>query len=266
MYNKITVAVSYVETAGQMLEVASRLIDPNGTINVLHVIEVPYHLPYSYADEQREKARQLLGGLMVCPRDKPNVDMRYSIIAARSAAEVIVEKAKQWGCSLVLMGASARTVRESVLLGDVFNYVIKNAPCEVMSVSHVQTQKLRFDRIIVPTSGYKHSERAAEVATNLIDTPGGSVTALYVTEEDIRPEVVDKIAAPFDALHIKFKAVVKKGPVAQTIIEEAGQGGYDLLMIGATERPRRLKFILGSVADEIVKNAPIRVIVVRTKK
>lgn len=28
-------------------------------------------------------------------------------------------------------------------------------------------------------------------------------------------------------------------------------------MIGATERSTRLKFILGSVADEIVKNAPV---------
>src|SRR5512139_2774812 len=106
MYDQIIVSVSYVETAGQMLEVASRLIDPDGTINVLHVIEVPYHLPYSYADEERAKARRLLEGLIVCPRDKPNVNMRYSIIAARSAAEVIVEKAKQWGCSVVLMGAS----------------------------------------------------------------------------------------------------------------------------------------------------------------
>ncbi|MGZ4940573.1 MAG: universal stress protein [Halobacteriota archaeon] len=265
MYDQIIIAVSYVETAGQMLEVASRLIDPNGTMNVLHVIEVPYHLPYSYADDEREKARRLLEGLMICPRDKPNVNMRYSIIAARSAAEVIVEKAKQWGCGLVLMGTSARTIGQSVLLGDVFNYVIKNAPCEIMSVSSVQGTEIRFKKILVPTSGYKHSERAAEVAKNLVDTPGGSVTAIYVTEGDINQEAIDKIASPFNELNIKFKAVVKKGPVAQTIIEEAEQGDYDLLMIGATERPRRLKFILGSVADEIVKNAPIRVIVVRTK-
>jgi nucleotide-binding universal stress UspA family protein len=59
--------------------------------------------------------------------------------------------------------------------------------------------------------------------------------------------------------------VVKKGPVAQTILHEARAGDYDLIMIRATERRRRLQFILGSVADEIVKNAPIRVIVVRTK-
>ena len=52
----------------------------------------------------------------------------------------------------------------------------------------------------------------------------------------------------------------------QTILQEAETGNYDLLMIGATERPRRLKFIRGSVADEIVKNAPIRVVIVRTKQ
>ncbi|MGZ4882064.1 MAG: universal stress protein [Halobacteriota archaeon] len=264
MYDQIIVAVSYVETAGQMMEVASRLINPYGTIYVLHVIEVPYHLPYSYASERREAARKLLRDIKYTG-NKEDIKVKYSIVAARNAAEVIVERAQQWGCNLILMGTSTRTIRESVLLGDVFNYVIKNAPCEIMSVSYVQGPQIRFKRILVPTSGYKHSERAAEVAKNLADTPGGSVTAIYVAEEDIDQETIDEIAARFKELDIKFKALVKKGPVDQTIIEEAEQGDYDLLMIGATERPRRLKFILGSVADEIVKNAPIRVIIVRTK-
>ncbi len=264
MYDRIIVAVSYVETAGQLMSVASRLINQNGTIHVVHVIEVPYHLPYSYADERRESARRLLQDIKYTG-NKEGVDVKYSIIAARSAAEVIIERAQQWDCTLILMGASTRTVRESLLLGDVFNYIIKNAPCEVMSVGYIQGPKIQFKNILVPTSGYKHAERAAEVAKNLVDTPGGSVTALYVAEEGADQEAINTIASRFKELNIQFKAVPKTGPVAQTVIEEAGQGDYDLLMIGATERPRRLKFILGSVADEIVKNAPIRVIVVRTK-
>ncbi len=264
MYDQIVVAVSYVETTGQLMSVASRLVNPHGTIYVLHVIEVPYHLPYSYASERREEARKLLQNVKYSG-NKEAVEVKYSIVAARSAAEVIVERAQQWGCSLILMGTSTRTIRESVLLGDVFNYVIKNAPCEMMSVSYVQGPKIRFKKILVPTSGYKHAERAAEVAKNLVDTPGGSITALYVAEEGADQGTIDTIASRFKELNINLKAVPKKGPVAQTIVEEAEQGDYDLLMIGATERPRRFKFILGSVADEIVKNAPIRVIIVRTK-
>ncbi len=245
------------------MSVASRLIDQNGTIHVIHVIEVPYHLPYSYADERRESARRLLQDVKYTG-SKEGVDVKYSIIASRSAAEVIVERGRQWGCSLILMGAPTRTARESILLGDVFNYIIKNAPCEVMSVGYIQGPKIQFKKILVPTSGYKHSEQAAEVAKHLVDT-GGSVTALYVAEEGADQETTDSIASRFKDLGIKFKAVPNRGPVAQTITEEAEHGDYDLLMIGATERPRRLKFILGSVADEIVKNAPIRVVIVRTK-
>jgi probable Kdp system regulatory protein len=264
MYDNILVTASFVETADQMMEIASKLVNPNGTIHVLHVVEVPYHLPYSYADEEKQKARQLLQGLMMCPRDKPRVNMRYSIIAARSAAEVIVEKSKDWRSSVILMGASLRSLRESVVLGDVFNYVIKRASCEVISISYVHGSKMQFRKILVPTSGYKHSERAAEVAKNLVDRPGGNVTALSVSEGDAGFEAVERIGALFNGLDIEFTSVVKKGSVAQTILQEAQEGDYDLLMIGATERSTRLKFILGSVADEIVKNAPVRVIVVRT--
>ncbi len=264
MYDTITVAVSFVETAGQMMEVAFRLINPGGTIHVLNVIEVPYHLPFSYADEQREKARKLLQTIAYNGA-KEGISVRYSIIAARSAAEVIVERARQWGCSLILMGASMRTSRESVLLGDVFNYLIKHAPCEVISISYLRGPKLQFKRILVPTSGYKHSERAAHVALSLVDKPGGTVTAIYVAESDRPSKVVDEIERACERLGIQFKPVIKVGPIAQTVVEEARAGNYDLLIIGATERPRRLKFILGSVADDIVKNAPIRVMVVRTK-
>jgi nucleotide-binding universal stress UspA family protein len=255
MYNSILVTVSFVETAEQMVEIASKLVDPNGTIHVLHVIQVPYHLPYSYADEEKQKARQLLQGVMICPRDKPDVRMQYSIIAARSAAEVIVEKSRDWGSNAILMGASLRSLRESVVLGDVFNYVIK----------YVRGAKMRVKKILVPTSGYKHSEKAAEVAKNLVERPGGNVTAMSVSESDAGIGAVERIGTLFYGTDIEFTPVVKKGPVAQTILQEAEAGNYDLLMIGATERRRRLHFILGSVADEIVKNSPIRVIVVRTK-
>jgi nucleotide-binding universal stress UspA family protein len=265
MYNSILVTVSFVETAEQMVEIASKLVDPNGTIHVLHVIQVPYHLPYSYADEEKQKARQLLQGVMICPRDKPDVRMQYSIIAARSAAEVIVEKSRDWGSNAILMGASLRSLRESVVLGDVFNYVIKHASSDVISISYVRGAKMRVKKILVPTSGYKHSEKAAEVAKNLVERPGGNVTAMSVSESDAGIGAVERIGTLFYGTDIEFTPVVKKGPVAQTILQEAEAGNYDLLMIGATERRRRLHFILGSVADEIVKNSPIRVIVVRTK-
>ena len=266
MYKSILVTVSFVETAEQMVEIASKLVDPDGTIHVLHVIQVPYHLPYSYADEEKQKARQLLQGVMICPLDKPNVRMRYSIIAARSAAEVIVEKSQDWGCDAILMGASLRSLRESVVLGDVFNHIIKHVSGDVISVSYVRGAKMRFRKILVPTSGYKHSEKAAEVAKNLVERPGGNVTAMSVSESDVGVQAVERIGTLFDGTDIEFESVVRKGPIAQTILREAETGNYDLLMIGATERPRRLKFILGSVADEIVKNAPIRVVVVRTKQ
>ncbi len=50
-------------------------------------------------------------------------------------------------------------------------------------------------------------------------------------------------------------------------MEEAVNGNYSMIIIGSTERPAYYyKFLLGTVADEIVKRAPCNVLVVRTKK
>jgi nucleotide-binding universal stress UspA family protein len=128
--------------------------------------------------------------------------MKYSIIAARSAAEVIVEKSRDWGCDAILMGASLRSLRESVVLGDVFNHIIKRASSDVISVSYVRSAKMRFRKILVPTSGYKHSEKAAEVARNLVERPGGNVTAMSVSEGDVGVEAVERIGTLFDGTDI----------------------------------------------------------------
>jgi nucleotide-binding universal stress UspA family protein len=100
------------------------------------------------------------------------------------------------------MGASLRSLRESVVLGDVFNHIIKRASSDVISVSYVRSAKMRFRKILVPTSGYKHSEKAAEVARNLVERPGGNVTAMSVSEGDVGVEAVERIGTLFDGTDI----------------------------------------------------------------
>ncbi len=64
---------------------------------------------------------------------------------------------------------------------------------------------------------------------------------MSVSDSDEGFKAVERIGTQFSGTDIDFTSVVKKGPVAQTILQEAAIGNYDLLMIGATERRRRFQ-------------------------
>jgi nucleotide-binding universal stress UspA family protein len=62
---------------------------------------------------------------------------------------------------------------------------------------------------------------------------------------------------------VKGRPLFKSGPIARTILDEA-QHGYDLMMIGATERPAYQEFLLGSTADRLIHDAQCAVLMVKT--
>lgn len=53
------------------------------------------------------------------------------------------------------------------------------------------------------------------------------------------------------------------GDPLRTIIELAGEGGYELIIMGTHGRVGRLQVMLGSVASGVVRNAPCPVLTVR---
>ena len=53
------------------------------------------------------------------------------------------------------------------------------------------------------------------------------------------------------------------GPPAQAILRRAEEGGCDLLVIGAKERPSLPEFVLGTVAQRVVADAPCSTLVVK---
>jgi nucleotide-binding universal stress UspA family protein len=57
----------------------------------------------------------------------------------------------------------------------------------------------------------------------------------------------------------------RHGPVIEAIVDEA-QKGYDLVMIGATERPAYYQYITGSTADSLIRKLPCPVVMVKTLK
>ena len=186
------------------------------------------------------------------------------------ASEAILDLASRYHSDMILLGSSQRTMPEKVLFGNVVDNVLRHAPCEVIIFSYQRDmQPVRYDRILVPTSGYRHAQRAMDIAINFVKRFGGTITAMYVgssSDAEKANIVLKKTEAHTQRLGAKSDILFRTGNVVDKIVEAALNGQYTLIIIGSTERPGYYKFLLGTVADEIVKRAPCNVLVVRTKK
>jgi nucleotide-binding universal stress UspA family protein len=112
----------------------------NGHVDILAVIEVPFTLPLNARVEEEEKLalealdRAQSVAAQCGTRNGTTVSKR--ILKARNAGTAIVREAEDSGVDLILMANTPVRVRGNVQQVDpVVEYVMKNAPCEVLVLS-----------------------------------------------------------------------------------------------------------------------------------
>jgi nucleotide-binding universal stress UspA family protein len=269
LHRSILVPISRPETIESLVNIACDLLEEGGTLRLLNIIEVPQQLPYEYADTRKAKAREMLTeAANYC--QKRGVTPGLEIVASRDIPDAILSLTDRYKADLIVMGSSQRTMPEKVLFGNVIDKVLREAPCEVVIFSYSKVfQPIKYDKILVPTSGYKHALRALDIAIHFKKMAGGSITSLYVgpgSDAEKASIILKKASVHAEKLGTAVDNVFKTGSVVDNIVETAREGGYTLIIIGSTERPSYYTVLLGSTADEIVTKAPCNVLVVRTNK
>lgn len=269
LYDRVLAPVSRPETIESLIGLACDMLEKGGTLRLLYVIEVPQQLPFEYADTLKEKASELLTKAAEHAQER-GVTPKLEIVAARAIPQAIMDHAVRYKADLIIMGSSQRSVPEKVLFGNIVDQVLREAPCEVLIFSYSRSIKpLKYDKILVPTSGYKHAQRALDIAIHFKKLSRGSITSLYVgqaADAEKAKLILKKAEMHAERLGSSVEAVFRTGHVTDNIVDVAKSGGYTLIIIGSTERPSYYKFLLGSTADEIVTRAPCNVLIVRTKK
>jgi nucleotide-binding universal stress UspA family protein len=76
-------------------------------------------------------------------------------------------------------------------------------------------------------------------------------------------EFVERIAATLHATGFKTEVAVEKGDVRERIIDSAVEWHADLIVVGSQGREGVRRFLLGSVAEFVTRNAPCSVEIVR---
>ncbi|WP_338729916.1 universal stress protein [Haladaptatus sp. DJG-WS-42] len=138
-----------------------------------------------------------------------------------------------------------------------------------------------YDEILLPTDGSGGMKRVTEHALGLAELCGATIHALYVVDEtayetvpeDARHQVRDtlqedgksatkSIASRAEVRGIESKEEVRWGDPAVAIIAYAVRNDIDLIVMGTRGKTGFERYLLGSVAEKVLRVSPVPVVTV----
>ena len=235
--------------------------------------------------EANEVAQKLLGAVReALERHGASVTTRVNV---GPVAAAIIEAAEVWGADLVVVGARGLGPVKEFLLGSVSQKVARYAPCSVLIVKR-PTGEVR--RVLLAVDGSIYAERGMKFLADLSLPPDGAVHLCAVAESpafvppnagwsrEARAAALGTIAeverAAAERVLVEARTLLatkgctvttslRAGHAAGQLLEAIREFRPDLVVIGAKGRTAAKRFVLGSVAQKIIKYAPCSVLVVR---
>jgi basic amino acid/polyamine antiporter, APA family len=123
----------------EMLATAVKLAQERGSaVEALHVIRVPLDQPLDaeLAEEEQRAAESIEEAKLL--GEENGVQVTGETVRARSIGEAIVEEAKRLDADLIVLGSAPRWRRQSRFFSPTVEYVLQQAPCEVLVVAFPQ--------------------------------------------------------------------------------------------------------------------------------
>ena len=139
VYERILVPMKLGPIGEEVLATAIKLAEERGsTVSAVHVVAVPMDKPLD-ADlvEAEERAEASLAEAKLLAAEH-GVTVEGKIVRARSIGEAIVNEAREEDVDLIVMGSSPRWRRQSRFFSPTVDYVLRQAPCEVMVIAYPQ--------------------------------------------------------------------------------------------------------------------------------
>jgi nucleotide-binding universal stress UspA family protein len=260
MYNNILIPISKDSNMRVIVDFLNNFLSSEGEITLLYIITTD-KLPIS-AVEWR-KAMGVVSQAQVLSIER-GLEINYLVKNARTVVQGILEEASEAKYDLIFFANSTYGKRRESIFGSKIDEVVRRSATDTVVLRYIKDEPVKYSQILVPTSGYKNALRAVRMAEVLATKSKGEVDVMYVgSSRKEADKVLDPLISDIEKKGVKARKIFAGGAPADAILVEAGKG-YDLLMIGATERPYYYQFLLGSTADRLVKEAPCPVLMVKT--
>lgn len=295
VFKSIIVPIDFSDTSLQALDYAIALAREFGSrIQFLHVLEFPAVFnsdkpAYAAWDKAaKEASAQRLSELI---REKTEgIASVTSDVRFGRAYQTVCERALQEKADLIVIGTHGFSGLKHVMLGSTAERVIRHAPCSVLTVrtKHVGDAKsfIRPKKILVPTDFSNPADEALQSAVVLAKQYDAELELLYVVpvhyaiaeydqidytllevdQTKTGEEKLSELGKELLAQNISVKTNVRRGRAATEITQAATDTGADVILIATHGLTGWQHAVLGSTTEEVVRNSPCPVLVVRKKK
>lgn len=210
-------------------------------------------------------------------QERGTVPVIYSQTDSPSPSEAIINYAREQAVDLVVMGTHGRRGMDRLLSGSVSEEVVRGAPCPVFTVlatdakDHVPT----ISRVLAPVDLSDQSDLVVDHAAALADAYAAPLDLLHVVEEAAYPsaygldpltpdlpnvqnrarEALETLAGEHELRPGPINAHVMAGNAARDIVEFADEQDADLIVMATHGRTGLERFLIGSVAEKVVRRA-----------
>lgn len=250
---------------------------------ILGVLETPAYrrrMPAKWLRLSRElaEAKRFLAG---APQPR-------SVMRRGHAAEEIFKETRSGAYDLVAVGARGRRGLSHLLLGSTAEQIARRARIPVLIVHEPPDA---ITHVLVCIAGKEPGFAAVRCGGEVARLVGADVTVLHVmsqiaAEPALAPDVakdlkatapvlidhhtregilLEEAVALLDGLGVAAHPTVRHGLVVDEILDEAREGAYDLVVIGAHSTTGMMGFLLDDVAHQIINHIERPVLVARSR-
>jgi nucleotide-binding universal stress UspA family protein len=263
-------------------------------LHVLPLMAIPFegYFPPSLYQEIAEATEREAGAILdtwLAKLADPRVKARSRVVEGAPALRIL-EVAREEGSDVVVVGTHGRTGMGRILLGSVADRVVRAAPGPVVTVrpQPAGRRPARLERILYATDLSPTARAAWPWVVALARATGASVDVLHVSmqpvpDRHLSPELLGRMAAALEELgrteverflqqweraepgglpRDRVQVLPGQGVVQDQIAHWAQERGADLIVMGTHGWSGLLRWMLGSVVQQVLQTAPCPVLTV----
>ena len=244
-------------------------------LNLLHV--VPEQAGESFTEHSQKAAGIVAEAVQRLGLNPSDVN---TIIRQGDTKQTVLQVADELDSDLIVMGSRGMSRLQSILSNSASQYVFQLSTRPMLLVRD-DLYIRHINRVLVTIDGTGVGDDALKLACELVcDIPGGSLTGVHVSRQDITPSrggkspsdlVLEKAVQRARSFGVELQPIHRSGDIGRTVCNAADEIKADLLVIASQDRrPVVAKSLVdidrllgSSVSDFIRVHAPAPVLLVR---
>ena len=244
-------------------------------LNLLHV--VPEQAGESFTEHSQKAAGIVAEAVQRLGLNPSDVN---TIIRQGDTKQTVLQVADELDSDLIVMGSRGMSRLQAILSNSASQYVFQLSTRPMLLVRD-DLYIRHINRLLVTIDGTGVGDDALKLACELVrDIPGGTLTGVHVSRQDITPSrggkspadlVLEKAVQRARSFGVELQPIHRSGDIGRTVCNAADEIKADLLVIASQDRrPVVAKSLVdidrllgSSVSDFIRVHAPAPVLLVR---